>query len=317
MTLKATIENLRHHRGMYGYSPELFFSYLMRDIVSTKPEQTKEIHVFHHQDSILLRLYGKEIKPNASDFLLNRDWTMDEPAGKKVFPDNFHLSTVCMLAWGKYFRFKNFRNGIASQILFKRSQFQKRRVFPTRQPDGWEIYFKLDPELPSNHFVKDFQQNHWLDTLLKCCSVFHPQYHFKHQGVSVSSNGEDLINAFFNHEKKSVLGVFRSENFDCIIGFSPKGRGLQLSSFANGFATPLGGTHQNCFTGLLRHICRKEFAEKKGITRKLCVIINYKEGMDTILFSNAAFLELGSEIKIPTQNRVKLENFIKDCLEKI
>ena len=317
MIFKTTIEHMRYRRGMYGYSPELFFSYLMRDIVLTEPEQTKEIHVLNHKDSVILRLYGKDVKPNASDFILNRDWDRDKPNGEKVFPDDFHVWTVCMLAWGKYFRFRNIHNGIATQILFKQSRFQKQCTFPTKQPDGWEIYFKLDPELPSNQTVKDFRQNNWLDTMLKGCAVFHPQYHFKYQGTSVLNNEQNLLNACLKHEKISVLGVFRSEIFDCVIGYYPEGQGLQLSSFANGFATPRGGTHEIYFAGLLRRICRKDLAGAKGITRKLCAAINYKEGMDSIIFSCGAFLELGSKIKISTQNRINLENFIKDCLEKI
>ena len=317
MTFKTTIEHMRDRRGMYGYSPKLFFSYLMREIVLISPEEPKEIHIFNHQDSVILRLYGNDIKPNASDFILNRDWTVDEPNGEKIFPDNFHVWMICMLAWGKYFRFRNIHNGIATQILFKQSRFQKRCTFPTRQSDGWEIYFKLDPELPSNQSVKDFQQNNWLDTMLKCCSAFHPQYNLKHQGFLVSGSGQNVINTCFKHEKNLELGFFRSENFDCVIGYSPEGRGLQLSSFANGFATPWGGTHETYFSGLLRRICRKDFSEFKGITRKLCAVINYKEGMDTILFSSGAFLELGSKIKISPQSRINLENFIKECLVKI
>ena len=321
MTFKPRpwIDHMRRRPGMYGYSPELFFSNLIREIVFTNPNQTEEIHVFNHQDSIILRLFGKDIEPNATDFLLSHDWTMGEPkpSGGCFFPDDFHLWTVCMLAWGKYFRFKSIRGGIATQILFKQSQFQKRCTFPTKQPDGWEFYFKLDPELPSNHPVKDFQQNNWLDTMLKCCSAFHPQYNFKHQGILVSGSGQNVIDACFKHEQNSVLGFFRSENFDCVIGYSPERRGLQLSSFANGFATPSGGSHEKYFTRLLRCVCRKDFAEFKGITRKLRAVINYKEGIDTIFFSRAACSELGSKIKISSQNRINLENFIKECLGKI
>ena len=76
---------MRNRRGMYGYSPKLFFSYLMREIVLISPEEPKEIHIFNHQDSVILRLYGNDIKPNASDFILNRDWTVDEPNGEKIF----------------------------------------------------------------------------------------------------------------------------------------------------------------------------------------------------------------------------------------
>ena len=310
MTFKTTIEHIRQRRNMYGYGPECFFTNLMREIVTGAPEQAKGIQIFNHRDSFLLRLIGKGITPDASDFILNRDWEKKEYDEEENFPSNFHLFVTYLLAWGKYFRLKSIRNGMATQILFKQAQFQKRCSFPTERPDSWEIYFKLDPELSSNHSIKDFSGD-WIKTLLTTSAVFYPQYCFEHNHCMVLKESLRFTYETFP-EMQEWLGILNSEKFDCIIGHCPNGNGLKISSFVNGFATPNGGSHEKYFTRLLKRVFWEEFPEKKCMLKKLCAVINYKEKMPNLTFCDAAFQELSSEINISRLEKRALKRFIKE-----
>ncbi len=314
----SPIEHMRLRPTMYGY-----LTYMIRDlleiIVHANPQIPKNISIIHNRDSMMLRVFGQNVESDSREFISSKIWLTQEGLGDFVGTLSTGFYVFCLMAWGKHFRIRSFHNGVATQISFKQSQFQKESVFSTKQADGWEIYFKIDPALRGCQEIIDFEINSWLDRMIIRCAAFYPQYNFDLNHRHIPCDLQQFWEKFYRQEGDFLLGTFRSEKIDCIIGYRSDYRNkLEIYSFVNGFSTPRGGTHEKYFRGFLTRTCRKTFSSNKDLPHKLYAIINYKENFENIFFTYSTKDELGSAITLSAKNRTALKEFIiKNCLEKI
>ncbi|MBQ9788711.1 MAG: hypothetical protein IJW31_03835 [Lentisphaeria bacterium] len=307
MSYFSIIETIRKRPGFFGYF-DFNFNYLLRNLMIDMAEKPQKFNILYHQDSLLLRSYGKNIIPEGVEFLYNIN----------IFDKDFQLpdneSFLICLAWGKFFRLRTFNNGTAKEILCKQSLLQRQNTFPTNQADGWELYFKLDPEIRTAQ-IKNFTDYNWFSEIIYRYAAFYPQHSFKLMGQLIPGGLKHFTDKI--HYMTPLKKVFVSEKFDCVIGYCPCGTAFEITSYVYGCRTRYGGTHEKYFTNLVKRIRKKEFPERKYMLRRLEAIINYKPSKnEDYFFSRSHWSELGSEIDIPPEDHLALENFLKECAEE-